>query len=38
MAHSIVIGGTRGLGRVTSRQLAARGDIVSVIGYILEGN
>jgi NAD(P)-dependent dehydrogenase (short-subunit alcohol dehydrogenase family) len=32
MAHSVVIGGTRGLGRVTTRQLAARGDIVSVIG------
>jgi len=32
MTHSIVIGGTRGLGRVTTRQLAARGDIVSVIG------
>ena len=32
MAHSIIIGGTRGLGRVVTRQLAARGDVVSVIG------
>jgi NAD(P)-dependent dehydrogenase (short-subunit alcohol dehydrogenase family) len=32
MTHSIVVGGTRGLGRVVVRQLAARGDAVSVIG------
>ena len=32
MTHSIVIGGTRGLGRVVTRQMASRGDIVSVIG------
>jgi NAD(P)-dependent dehydrogenase (short-subunit alcohol dehydrogenase family) len=32
MAHSIIIGGTRGLGRVVAQQMAARGDIVSVIG------
>ena len=32
MVHSIVIGGTKGLGRVVARLFAARGDIVSVIG------
>jgi NAD(P)-dependent dehydrogenase (short-subunit alcohol dehydrogenase family) len=32
MTHSIIIGGTRGLGRVVARQFAARGDVVSVIG------
>lgn len=32
MTHSIIIGGTRGLGRVVSRQMAGRGDIVSVVG------
>jgi NAD(P)-dependent dehydrogenase (short-subunit alcohol dehydrogenase family) len=32
MTHSIVIGGTRGLGRVVARQMAARGDVVSVVG------
>ena len=31
MTHSIVFGGSKGLGRVLARQLAARGDIVSVI-------
>ncbi|MGZ3159424.1 MAG: SDR family NAD(P)-dependent oxidoreductase [Burkholderiaceae bacterium] len=31
MTHSIVFGGTKGLGRVLARQLAARGDKVSVI-------
>ena len=32
MTHSIIIGGTRGLGRVVTRQFAARGDVVSVVG------
>ena len=32
MTHSVVIGGTRGLGRVVTRQMAERGDVVSVIG------
>ena len=32
MTHSIIIGGTRGLGRVVTRQMAARGDVVSVVG------
>jgi NAD(P)-dependent dehydrogenase (short-subunit alcohol dehydrogenase family) len=32
MTHSIVVGGTKGLGRVVARQFAARGDVVSVIG------
>lgn len=32
MTHSIIIGGTKGLGRVVTRQMAARGDVVSVIG------
>lgn len=32
MTHSILIGGTKGLGREVARQLAERGDVVSVIG------
>lgn len=32
MTHSLLIGGTRGLGRVVARQLAKRGDHVSVFG------
>lgn len=32
MTHSIIIGGTKGLGRVVARQFAERGDTVSVIG------
>ena len=32
MNHSLIIGGTKGLGRVVARQLAKRGDHVSVIG------
>lgn len=32
MTHSLVIGGTKGLGRVVTRQFASRGDVVSVIG------
>jgi len=32
MSHSLIIGGTRGLGRVTAMMMAERGDIVSVIG------
>lgn len=31
MNHSLVIGGTRGLGKVVARRLARRGDMVSVI-------
>lgn len=31
MTHSIIIGGSKGLGRVLARQLAARGDAVSVV-------
>ena len=31
MTHSIVFGGSKGLGRVLARQLVARGDTVSVI-------
>lgn len=31
MTHSIVFGGSKGLGRVLARQLAARGDTVSVV-------
>lgn len=32
MKHSVIIGGTKGLGRVVSRLMAKRGDAVSVIG------
>jgi NAD(P)-dependent dehydrogenase (short-subunit alcohol dehydrogenase family) len=32
MAHTIIVGGTRGLGRELMRKLAERGDRVSVIG------
>ena len=32
MVHSIVIGGTKGLGRVVVRQFAKRGDTVSILG------
>lgn len=31
MTHSIVFGGSKGLGRVLARQLAARGDVVSTV-------
>lgn len=32
MVHSIVVGGTKGLGRVVAKLFAKRGDVVSVIG------
>ncbi len=32
MTHSLLVGGTHGLGRVVGRQMASRGDAVSVIG------
>jgi len=32
MAHSLIIGGTKGLGRVVAQQFASRGDTVSVLG------
>lgn len=32
MVHTIIFGGTKGLGRVVTRQFAERGDTVSVIG------
>ena len=32
MTHSLIIGGTKGLGRVVVRKLAQRGDVVSVFG------
>jgi NAD(P)-dependent dehydrogenase (short-subunit alcohol dehydrogenase family) len=32
MAHTLIVGGTKGLGRVVLRILAKRGDLVSVIG------
>lgn len=32
MSHSIIVGGTKGLGRVVARQFAERGDKVSIIG------
>jgi NAD(P)-dependent dehydrogenase (short-subunit alcohol dehydrogenase family) len=32
MTHSLIVGGTRGLGRAVMRALSARGDRVSVIG------
>ena len=32
MVHSLIIGGTKGLGRVVARKLAVRGDHVSVLG------
>lgn len=31
-SHSIIVGGTKGLGRVVARQFAQRGDRVSIIG------
>ena len=32
MTHSLIVGGTKGLGRVVARQMAKRGDFVSVFG------
>lgn len=32
MVHSIIVGGTKGLGRVVAKQFAQRGDKVSIIG------
>ena len=32
MTHSLIVGGTKGLGRVVTRELAKRGDLVSVFG------
>lgn len=32
MSHSLIIGGTRGLGRASAIMMAERGDVVSVIG------
>ncbi|MBP6917379.1 MAG: SDR family oxidoreductase [Legionellaceae bacterium] len=32
MVHSIIFGGTKGLGRVVARQFAERGDKVSIVG------
>ena len=32
MIHSIVIGGTKGLGRVVTREFAKRGDKVTILG------
>ena len=32
MMHSVIIGGTKGLGKVIARQFSVRGDTVSVIG------
>ena len=32
MAHSLIVGGTKGLGRVIARLMAKRGDAVSVLG------
>jgi len=32
MTHSVIIGGTKGLGKIVACQFAARGDTVSVIG------
>ena len=40
MAHSLIIGGTKGLGRVVMRRMAERGDRISVFGRspVLEGD